>query len=67
MKYNFGADRRKKITDLCGTERKKKMCFFFLLKAHKEDKLGVFFMMIIWVLQPQRVEGKRKAQDTQVR
>ena len=29
---------------------------FLLLKTHKEDKLGVYSMMIISVLQPQRVE-----------
>ena len=29
---------------------------FLLLKKHKEDKLRVFSRMIIWVLQPQRVE-----------
>ena len=30
--------------------------FFILLKTHKENKLGVFSRMIIWVLQSQRVE-----------
>ena len=30
--------------------------FFLLLKTHKEDKLGVFSRIIIWVLQPQKVE-----------
>ena len=29
---------------------------FLLLKTHKENKLGVFSRMIIWVLQSQRVE-----------
>ena len=29
---------------------------FLLLKTHKENKLGVFSRMIIWVLQSYRVE-----------
>ena len=29
---------------------------FLLLKTHKENKLGVFSRMIIWVLQSQRIE-----------
>ena len=29
---------------------------FLLLKTHKKDKLGVYSMTIISVLQPQRVE-----------
>ena len=32
------------------------MNFLFLLKTHEEDKLRVFSRMIIWMLQPQRVE-----------
>ena len=35
---------------------KKENVIFLLLKTHKEDKLGIFSRMIIWVLQPQRVE-----------
>ena len=47
-----------KILVLCAALREKGKCdfFFFLLKTHKEDKLGVFSRTIIWVLQSQRIE-----------